>query len=220
MLTIADALPPEDVARVRQALAAARFKDGKATAGPTARKVKSNTQAERDDPAITALARFVRQSLDRAPLIRHYARPVRWSRLLFSRYEPGQSYGLHLDDPAMAAEDGGRLRTDLSFTLFLSEPDAYDGGALLVDGLDGEREVKLPAGSLVLYSTGALHRVLPVTAGERLACVGWLQSALRSPEQRELLFDLARARAALPEGEPRLLLDKTSNSLLRMWAEL
>lgn len=220
MLTVADVLDPEDVARIRDGLARASFVDGKATAGPTARAVKANTQADRADPAVTALARFVREALDRAPVIRHYAQPARWSRLLFSRYAPGDAYGLHLDDALMAAEEGGRLRTDLSFTLFLSDPETYEGGALLVQGLDGEREVKLPAGSLVLYPTGALHQVTPVTAGERLACVGWLQSAIRSPAQRELLFDLARARAALPDGEPRLLIDKSMSDLLRMWAEL
>ena len=111
------------------------------------------------------------------------------------------------------------MRTDLSFTLFLSEPDTYAGGALLLDGLDGEREARPGAGSLVLYATGVPHRVTPVTAGERLACVGWVQSALRREDQRELLFDLARTRAALPDGEARLLLDKSIGGLLRMWSE-
>ena len=119
----------------------------------------------------------------------------------------------------MLDEYGQPLRTDLSFTLFLQEPDAYDGGALLIDGLDGEREFRPGAGSAVVYQTGQLHRVTPVTRGERLACVGWIQSAIRRADQRELLFDLERLRPATPEGEPRLLLDKAIGNLLRMWSE-
>jgi PKHD-type hydroxylase len=213
-------LPAEDVERVRERLAALRFVDGRATAGPTARKVKANTQVDASDPGTAPLARFVRQALDRCGVLAAYARPVRWSRLLFSRYGPGDAYGLHVDDAAMTAEDGGRMRTDLSFTLFLSDPTTYDGGALRLDGLDGEREAKPAAGSLLLYATGVLHQVAPVTAGERLACVGWIQSAVRRDDQRELLFDLERVRAALADGETRLLLDKSVGGLLRMWAEV
>jgi PKHD-type hydroxylase len=218
MLTIAEVLAPEDVARVREGLAGAEFADGRRTAGAAARKVKANAQARGDAPAVQALARFVRQALERSSPIQLYARPARWSNLLFSRYGPGDAYGAHVDEPFMAAEDGGRLRTDLSFTLFLSEPDAYEGGALVLDGLDGEREVRLPAGGLVLYPTGALHRVEPVTAGERLACVGWVQSQLARADQREILFDLARVRAGAADGEARLLLDKSIGALLRLWA--
>jgi PKHD-type hydroxylase len=113
-----------------------------------------------------------------------------------------------------------RIRTDLSFTLFLSDPETYEGGALVVEGLDGDRQARLGAGSLVLYPTGALHEVEPVTLGTRLACVGWVQSLIRRPDQREILFDMARARADMPAGEPRLLLDKSVSALLRMWGEV
>ncbi len=217
MLTLVDVLGPEDVARVREGLAEAPFRDGKRTAGAAARKVKSNLQADSADERVRALAEFVRQALERSEVLRLYARPARWSKLLFSRYGRGDAYGLHVDDATMAAEDGGRLRTDLSFTVFLSDPESYDGGALVIDGIDGEREVKLPAGGVVLYPTGALHRVEPVTRGERLACVGWLQSLIRREDERELLFDLGRVRASLPEGEARLLLDKSIGNLLRLW---
>ena len=219
MLTIADVLLPEDVARVRERLAGLSFVDGKTTAGATARKVKANAQADPADEGTAALATFVRQALERCEVLAAYARPTRWSRLLFSRYGAGDAYGLHVDDAAMRADDGGRMRTDLSFTLFLSEPETYEGGALRLEGLDGDRDLKLPAGSLVLYPTGVLHQVTPVTAGERLACVGWIQSAVRRGDQRELLFDLARVRASLPEGDARLLLDRSVGGLLRMWAE-
>jgi PKHD-type hydroxylase len=113
-----------------------------------------------------------------------------------------------------------RIRTDLSLTLFLSDPETYEGGSLVVEGLDGDRQAKLSAGSLVLYPTGALHEVEPVSSGVRLACVGWVQCLIRRPDQREILFDLARARADMPTGEARLTLDKSISALLRMWGEV
>ena len=214
MLTIADVLAAEDVARVREGLAAAPFGDGKRTAGPAAKKVKANAQADGADAKVQALAKFVRDALERHPVFSLYARPARWSPVMFNRYRGGDAYGFHVDDPVM-----GEVRTDLSFTLFLSDPETYEGGALLIDGLDGEREVKLSVGSLVLYPTGALHRVTPVTAGERLAAVGWIQSLIRRADEREILFDLGRTRASLPDGEARLTLDKAIGNLVRLWGE-
>ena len=219
MIVLADVLTAEDVERVRSGLTKAPFRDGKATAGPQARKVKDNEQARGDDPGVQALGGFVREALERHPVFNALIRPARWSNLMFSRYAGGQQYGLHTDDAAMRGEDGERLRTDLSFTLFLSDPETYEGGALLIDGLDGEREHRPSAGSAVIYQTGQLHRVTPVTRGERLACVGWIQSLIRRPDQRELLFDLERIRWSLPDGEARLLIDKSVGNLLRMWAE-
>jgi len=218
MLTISKVLEPEDLARVREGLARAPFRDGKATAGPAARKVKANEQAVGEDEAVAALARFVREALKRHPVFMAYARPSRWSRLLFSRYRPGHAYGFHTDDATMDGEDGRRLRTDLSFTLFLSDPETYEGGALLVDGLDGEREFRPQAGDAVLYPTGQLHRVTEVTAGERLAAVGWIQSLVARADEREILFDLQRVRWATPEGEAKLVLDKAVGNLIRLWA--
>lgn len=214
MLTIAEVLSAEDVSRVREGLAAARFTSGKKTAGGSAKKVKENAQADGSDPKVQALAKFVREALARHPVFGLYARPARWSPILFSRYVGGDAYGFHVDDPVM-----GELRTDLSFTLFLAEPDSYEGGALLIDGLDGEREFKPAAGSAVLYPTGALHRVTPVTSGERLAAVGWIQSLIRRPDEREILFDLSRVRASLAESEARLTLDKAIGNLVRLWGE-
>lgn len=217
MLTLSQVLTSDDVQRVRDGLARIPFQDGKATAGPVARKVKANQQAVGTAPGVDALRRFVREALMRHPVFSAYARPAAWSRILFSRYGPGDAYGLHTDDAFMAAEDGGRLRTDMSFTLFLSDPDSYAGGALLLDGLDGEREVRPRAGDAVLYATGQLHRVTPIEHGERLAAVGWMESQIRSDDQRELLFDLERVRAAIPVGDTRLLLDKSIGALLRRW---
>ena len=217
MLTLGQVLNPDDVRRVREGLAQAPFRDGKATAGPVARRVKQNQQAVGSDAAVDALARFVRDALKRHPVFSAYARPAAWSRIMFSKYAPGDAYGLHTDDAFMSADGGGRLRTDLSFTLFLSDPDTYEGGALLLDDLDGEREHRPTAGDAVLYQTGRLHRVTPVTRGERLAAVGWIESVVRADDQRELLFDLERVRASTPEGEARLLLDKAIGNLLRQW---
>ena len=214
MLTIADVLTAEDVARVREGLAAAPFVSGRKTAGSQARKVKQNLQADGADAKVQALSKFVRQALERHPVFSLYARPARWSGVMFSRYQGGDEYGFHVDDPVMAG-----LRTDLSFTLFLADPETYEGGALLIDSLDGEREVKLSAGSAVLYPTGALHRVTPVTSGERLAAVGWIQSLIRRADEREILFDLGRTRASLPESDARLLLDKAIGNLVRLWGE-
>jgi PKHD-type hydroxylase len=219
VIVLADVLTDDELTRVRQGLARAPFRDGKATAGPAARRVKDNEQARGDDAEVQALGRLVREALERHPVFAALARPARWSNLMFSRYSGGQRYGLHTDDAAMRDERGETLRTDLSFTLFLADPDAYDGGALLIDGLDGEREFRPAAGSAVLYQTGQMHCVTPVTRGQRLACVGWIQSQVRRADRRELLFDLERLRPAVPEGEARLLLDKSMGGLLRMWSE-
>ena len=220
MIVLSDVLSPDDVERVRTGLDKAPFRDGKATAGSAARKVKDNLQARGDDASVQALARFVRDALERHPVFHPLVRPARWSNLIFSRYSGGQQYGLHTDDASMRGEDGERMRTDLSFTLFLSDPETYEGGALLLDDLDGEREFRPAPGSAVIYQTGRLHRVTPVTSGERTAAVGWIQSLVRRQDQREILFDLERVRWAVPEGEARLLADKTIGNLLRMWADI
>lgn len=217
MLTIADILAAEDIERVRSELELLPFIDGRKTAGPTAAKVKSNHQADGKDPKTLALAAFVRQALERSPVFIAYARPQRWSRILFSRYREGEAYGFHTDDATMESIDGRRMRTDLSFTLFLSDPATYEGGALLMDGLDGERELKPAAGTAVIYQTGQLHQVTPVTSGERLAAVGWVQSMVSRSDAREIIFDLQRVRWTTPEGPSRLLLDKSIGNLLRMW---
>lgn len=220
MIIIADVLGAGDLAEVRSRLDRLRFRDGRATAGPQASKVKANRQADPDDPSLPPLRLFVRQALERSPVFVQYCRPVRWSPLIFSRYAPGEAYGAHVDNSLMHEAAGGLMRSDLSFTLFLAEPDAYEGGALTLHGLDGDREIKPAAGAVVVYPTGVLHQVTPVTAGERLACVGWLQSLIRREDQRELLYDLARVRERTPDGEDRLLMDKSVGRLLRMWGEV
>jgi PKHD-type hydroxylase len=218
LIVIEDALVPAELATVRGVLERVPFTGGELTAGITAAKVKQNEQARGDDPEVIALGHRVKRSLEMHSVMRSLVRPVRWSSLLFSRYGPGQQYGLHADNAAMYDPTGWPLRTDFSFTVFLSDPETYEGGALLIRALDGDREFRPNAGSVVIYPTGVLHRVTPITAGIRLACIGWVQSLVRRQDQREVLFDLERLRVTAGE-EDTLVLDKTLGNLLRMWGE-
>lgn len=220
MIAVNAVLSPEDVERVRQELAGIEFQDGRtAGVGAVASKVKQNTQAPFGDPRTKALAEFVRKAFERSEVFSLFARPARWSELRFARYAQSDAYGTHLDNAIMPAADGGRMRSDLAFTLFLADPGSYEGGELVLEGLDGSRRLKLPAGSAYLYSTGVPHRVEAVTRGERLVCVGWVQSLLRRPDQRELVFDLDRASMMVDDRDARILLDKSIGALLRLWAE-
>lgn len=222
-LILQGVLAPEDIARLRKDLAELHWGDGKRTAGPAARAVKQNLQADGRDARTEALERFVVDALYRHPLFEIAARPAKLSRLLFSRYEPGMTYGAHTDD-ALMGDGASRLRTDLAFTLFLAEPSSYDGGALTIDSTLGEQEIKLEAGDAILYSAGSIHFVAPVTRGVREAAVGWIQSVVAEAGRREILFDLAVARARFGEaGAARaelLRMDKAISNLLRMWAQI
>jgi PKHD-type hydroxylase len=193
------------------------FVSGQTTAGWHAREVKRNEQA-RSGTLVDGVLRKVEQALLASEVFVAAARPKRLVRLMISRYAPGMTYGTHVDDALM-----GGVRTDLSFTLFLSDPGTYDGGALVIEDSAGERDVRLPAGDLVLYPSTTLHRVSEVTRGERLAAVGWVRSYVRDPGEREILFDLETALRDVHarEGKSRLfdLLVKTRTNLLRRWAE-
>jgi PKHD-type hydroxylase len=220
MILLEGVLDGEDVARVRRGLDAAPWQDGKATAGQAARAVKRNRQTVPDNPDVEALGTFVTEALRRHPLFDLAARPRRVSRLLFSRYEGGETYGPHTDDAMMGSPP---LRSDLAFTVFLADPASYDGGALTVTTPLGDQAIKLAAGNAVLYPAGTVHYVAPVTSGVRFATVGWVQSLVRDPTQRELLFDLSTARAQCAQAgvarETLLLIEKTQSNLLRMWGE-
>lgn len=219
MLTLLNVLSPEDVERVRKELAEVTYGDGRKTAHGHAKTVKNNRQAPSEDPRVQALSKFVREAMTRNKVFEVYVRPRRWSKLLFNAYTGGEQYGMHIDKAIMGSDAERLIRTDLSFTLFLSDPESYDGGELVIEGAEGEQAAKLPAGAMVIYPTGRLHRVEPVTRGERLACVGWIQSLIPRGDEREILFDIARVRAALPEGDLRLLLDKSLAQLLRLWGD-
>lgn len=209
--------PPEQVDHLRDLIGQGGFVDGGTTAGQVARAVKANEQLEAGARVDTVRSEVRKALMAHAGFV-SFARPKTLSRILVSRYRDGMAYGPHIDDALM----GGR-RADLSFTLFLSDPDSYDGGELVMDGPDGETEIKLAAGDAVVYATSAIHHVAPVTRGERVAVVGWVRSLVRRPDQREILFDLDQVSAALfaRDGKTRELdlVLKTKANLLRQWAE-
>ena len=194
------------------------FEDGKRTAGRTAKRVKSNLQARPDAPEVKGATKLVEKSLLAHPVFRAAALPAKFAKIMFSRYTPGMRYGTHVDDPFIAG-----TRTDLSFTLFLSDPESYEGGELILNKHDGDEPIKLPKGALALYPSTSLHHVAEVTAGSRLAAVGWVQSRVRSAEHREILFDLHHALAQLPGNaanqDARLSLLKAKSNMMRLWAD-
>ncbi|ANP45353.1 Fe2+-dependent dioxygenase [Candidatus Viadribacter manganicus] len=220
-LILQEVLAPEDLARVRTGLDASDWVSGKRTAGAAARGVKENLQLDGSDRRVQELERFVVDALRRHRLFEIAARPARLSRLLFSRYEPGMTYGAHTDDALMGRADD-KLRTDLAFTIFLSDSGSYEGGELVVQSALGEQGVKLEAGDAFVYPAGSIHHVAPVKSGVRLAAVGWIQSFVSDLAQREILFDLSVSRARIAEAgiarEDLLPLDKSISNLLRMWA--
>ncbi len=220
-LVLQHVLAADDLDRVRTELAALNWVSGKRTAGSAAKGVKENLQADGADPRVKELEHFVVEALRRHPLFEIAARASRLSRLLFSRYEPGMTYGAHTDD-ALMGKGEDKLRTDLAFTIFLADSASYEGGELVVDSALGEQGIKLEAGDAFLYSAGSIHHVASVTNGVRLAAVGWIQSFIPDPMQRETLFDLAVTRTRLAGAgvarEELLKLDKSIANLLRMWA--
>ena len=217
-IVIGNVLSAEEVKLVRAALKRARFIDGRTTAGFAARTVKNNRQAEGSLRSFDTIRKLVAERVLGNEVFRLAVRPKALSPLLFSRYQKNMHYGSHVDDALM---DG--MRTDVSFTLFLSEPTSYDGGELTIESAAGEETFKLAAGALVAYSATSLHRVTAVTRGARLAAVGWARSFIRDPAQRELLFDLdtARRRIFAREGKSTEfdLISKSFANLLRMWVE-
>lgn len=217
ILAIADVLSKADLDDARQALGRATFVDGRATAGWAARLVKSNLQAE-PDAALEGVRDMIEQRLRQHAVFALATRPKTILGPLFSRYEPGHAYGTHVDDALLAG-----TRSDVSFTLFLSPPEDYQGGELVVDTPFGEEAIKLPAGSVFTYPASMLHRVEPVTAGTRLVAAGWVRSLVRDPARRELLFELETARRRLFEREGKSadgdLLARCAANLLRMWCD-
>jgi len=216
-LILGEVLDQYEVAALREAAADLDFQDGRATAGRFAKPVKRNEQATAS-PDLDAITEKVKTALGKNRLFKAAARPRRFVRLLVSRYTPGMEYGLHVDDAIMDGQ-----RTDLSFTLFLSASDAYAGGGLVIEDALEARTIRLEAGEMVLYPSNTLHRVEPVTEGERLAVVGWVTSWVRDPQRREILFDLEMTASEMfaREGKAPTIdrLNKARTNLLRMWAD-
>lgn len=217
-LAIANVLSAEEAAEVRAALANVRFLDGRATAGFAAREVKDNRQADSLDRNVKAIQQMTGDRIAANELFSLAARPKQITPVVFSKYEQGMRYGSHVDDALMRG-----MRSDVSFTLFLSPMESYEGGELVIETASGEDAIKLETGSMVVYPATTLHRVNEVTRGERLAAVGWVRSFIRDAAKRELLFDLDTARKRLfardGKSEDYDLLSKSSANLLRMWAE-
>ena len=218
MLCIGDVLDKREAAAIRSEVENLPFVDGRATAGWAARLVKDNEQADADDNQLKALRSRIAERILQNEIFQVAVRPKALTPLLISRYKPGKQYGTHVDDALMRG-----MRTDVCFTLFLAEPETYEGGALVVETAAGEQEFKLVAGSMIVYPSNALHRVAPVQKGERLAAVGWARSFIRSAEQREILFDLENARRDIFDSHGKTpafdQLSKCSANLLRMWAD-
>jgi PKHD-type hydroxylase len=217
-IVIGDVLSSGEVKTVGRALRRARFVDGRATAGFAARLVKNNRQAAGSDRSLDAVRRLVAARILGNEVFRLAVRQKALSTLLFSRYDKSMDYGSHVDD---ALIDG--MRSDVSFTLFLSDPESYDGGELVIESAAGEETFKLAPGSLVAYPSTSLHRVAGIARGARFAVVGWARSFIRDAAQRELLFDLDTARRALFAREDKSaefdLIAKSFANLMRMWTQ-
>jgi PKHD-type hydroxylase len=223
MLHIPGILTAAEAAHMRERLDAADWVDGAATVGAQGAGVKRNRQLPEHSPLGAELGAAVREALRRSPLFFAAALPRTIAPPLFNRYEGGETYGLHVDGAVRPAPDGAPIRTDLSCTLFLAEPDAYDGGELEVVDTYGTHEVKLPAGDLILYPSRSLHRVAPVTRGARVASFFWLQSMIRDDANRALLLEMDQAISAVraKQGDSAEVVALTGcyHNLLRTWAE-
>lgn len=227
LLQLPKVLGPELVAFFRERLASASWADGRITAGHQSGKAKDNEQLPEHDPVAIELGALVREALKKNDNYFSAALPRVVFPPLFNRYRGGQSFGFHVDN-AIRYDRTGQLvqpvRTDLSATLFLSDPDSYDGGELVIEDTYGVHQVKLAAGDMVLYPGTSLHRVLPVTRGERLASFFWIQSLVRDDGDRRLLFELdvsiRRLTQATPDHPALVQLTGVYHNLLRRWAEV
>lgn len=223
VLSIGGLLDDEQLARIRGELGALTWRDGKITAGGQARRVKQNEQADLSTPDGRKLRTELKEAILAHPVVRSAARPRRMSPLMISRTADGGHYGAHIDNAIMGKGEE-RLRTDLSFTLFLAPPETYEGGELVLHTSSGTQRLKSDVGDLVLYPSSEIHEVTPVTSGTRIACVGWIESLVPDQAKRALLFDLENLRVSLRRSMPTgcaelLTLDKSIANLLRMWAQ-
>lgn len=227
LLQIREVLSPAELAQAREILKSAPWEDGRLTAGEQSAKAKNNEQLREDCDATRSLQQLLLRGLERHQVFFSAALPKQISPPLINRYGgSANSFGNHVDSAVRFLRDGsGRVRTDISCTVFLSDPADYDGGELVIEDTFGEQRVKLAAGDMVLYPGTSVHRVLPVTRGRRVASYFWIQSMVRSDEQRRLLFDmdnhLRHLRSAYGESDPGVIgLTSTYHNLLRMWLDV
>ena len=226
LLHVPQVLTVDQVAHCRARLAQAGWADGRITAGHQSAMAKNNGQLPENDPVATELGALVLEALSRNSTFFSAALPQRIYPPLFNRYGGGQSFGFHVDNAVRYDRSRGGaepVRTDLSATLFLSAPDEYDGGELVIEDTYGNQSVKLAAGDLVLYPGTSLHRVTEVTRGERVASFFWVQSLLREDAQRRLMFELdvsiRRLTKDIPEHSALVQLTGVYHNLLRRWAD-
>ncbi|NBB17452.1 Fe2+-dependent dioxygenase [Caulobacter sp. SLTY] len=224
LIQIETVLTPEQVARFQAALDTAGWADGRMTAGYQSALAKNNLQLPDSDPVARALGAEIERALAGNLLFQSAALPAQVFPPLFNRYAGDHSFGTHVDNALRTLPSGLRLRTDLSATLFLSDPEDYDGGELVIEDVYGAHAVKLPAGSMILYPATSLHQVTPVTRGVRTASFFWIQSHVRDDGARALLFDmdlaLQRLRGEVGDGhESMVALTGVYHNLLRRWAE-
>lgn len=225
LLHVPEVLAGDELAQMRRWLAESGWADGRITAGTQSAQVKRNQQLPEDASHLPALRRMVLEALHRNAIFFAAALPLKILPPFFNRYGGDANfYGAHVDSAMRLRPDApGYVRADISATLFLSEPDEYEGGELVVEDTFGSQRVKLPAGSLVLYPSSSVHQVMPVTRGERVACFMFIQSMVRDAEQRRLLYDMDMAllqlRQSVGETDAVVRLTGTYHNLLRRWAD-
>lgn len=223
LITISNIFSPNGLESAHKRINKLEWKSGLNTAGKTAKQVKKNFQADLSQGIGAVLQSDILNALQANAVLQAAAQPKSFSKLLISKTENGGFYGAHIDNALMNTAKG-KLRTDLSFTLFLSKPNSYDGGELIVQYPGFTQTFKPEAGDLVLYPSRYIHEVTPVTRGTRLACVGWVESLIPQQDKRETLFDLINLRASLSHQFPAqsaelMTLNKTISNLLRLWAQ-
>ena len=223
LLHIENLLDAATVARMRTKLDGAEWIDGRGTVGPQGAQVKRNQQLADASPIRMALGREVLAACARHPEFHAVTLPAKILPPLFNRYADGGTYGAHIDGAVMALADGSQLRSDIACTVFLADPEGYDGGELIVDDTYGEHEVKLPAGDAIVYPASSLHRVEPVTRGVRVAAFFWIQSLVREEAQRRTLLqiDAAVRKLAVTGADSDAVKQLTGvyHNLLRQWSE-
>lgn len=227
LLHIPQVLTAEELAQCRAVMDTADWKDGKVTAGQQSAKAKNNLQLPLNHPEHRTLADLVLRALGRNPLFNSAVIPLRVVPPLFNRYDPGMEFRAHVDNAVrpIPGSGGMRIRTDVSSTLFLNDPEEYEGGELVIYDESGTREIKLPAGDMIVYDTTVLHSVEPVTEGSRLASFFWTQSMVRDESQRRVLFTLDQQimdlRSRLPDDDPAILgLVNVYHNLMRQWCDV
>lgn len=223
MIHIPNVLNADQVARCRAVMTQAAWVDGRVTAGHQSAQVKFNLQLPEDAPEARELGDMVLNALARSNLFMSAVLPKQVFPPLFNRYDAGMTFGAHVDN-AIRSGSGARIRTDVSSTLFISAPEDYDGGELVVQDTYGEHTVKLPAGDMIVYPATSLHNVTPITRGSRIASFFWTQSMIREESRRSLLFDMDMAIIKLNRDHPQhasvVELTSVYHNLLRQWADL